>query len=186
MTEQEAKAKVLCDCGHKREKHHHGRGLCEFVRGSGFTCDCKRFKHPRQFKAQSAAQHESVREAGSMVRKHVWRGIIWDDDSAVGYCKCGWKHSLSTSGVGQRQALLGYWSDHKCNEEAERETCRKTQEPAAPLELPKAVVSEYDSGYLAGRAAGFDEGVEEAALWAVSIEAAWTAKKIRSLKKEQR
>lgn len=35
----------MCDCGHRRSKHHHGRGLCESMRGSGFTCSCRRFKH---------------------------------------------------------------------------------------------------------------------------------------------
>ena len=34
----------LCICGHKREQHYNGRGLCENQRWDGTTCSCRRFK----------------------------------------------------------------------------------------------------------------------------------------------
>lgn len=35
-----------CACGHARERHWNGRGMCEGTAPSGFSCSCRRFKLP--------------------------------------------------------------------------------------------------------------------------------------------
>lgn len=36
-----------CDCGHRRERHYHKRGMCEATAVNGHICSCSRFKLPK-------------------------------------------------------------------------------------------------------------------------------------------
>jgi hypothetical protein len=40
--------RLVCRCGHAKNKHYRGRGICEAenVSGTGVSfCDCRRFRH---------------------------------------------------------------------------------------------------------------------------------------------
>lgn len=44
----------LCTCGHTKDVHYHGSGMCESTVGKGysFVCNCRRFRKAALAKAQ--------------------------------------------------------------------------------------------------------------------------------------